>query len=63
MKTFILIVTLIVNGGNDGQGGVAMQDFVGQASCDAAGKQWLSKVNTIERWGTKSFYICVKKTI
>lgn len=63
MKTFILIVTLIVNGGNDGQGGVAMQDFVGQASCDAAGKQWLSKVNTVERWGTKSFYICVKKRI
>lgn len=63
METFILIVTLIANGGNDGQGGVAMQDFMGQASCDAAGKQWLSKVNTVERWGTKSFYICVKKTI
>lgn len=60
MKTFILIVTLIVDGGNDGQGGVAMHDFVGQSSCDAAGRQWLSKV---EKRVSTSFYICVKKTI
>lgn len=61
MQTFILIVTLIIDGGNDGQGGVAMQDFVGKASCDAAGRQWLSKVDT--RRVSKSFYICVKRRI
>jgi hypothetical protein len=63
MNTFILILTLIIDGGSDGQGGVATAEFNSLAACEKAGKGWKGRAHAAPTWENGSFYMCVEKEI
>lgn len=61
---YLLILTLLVNGGNDGQGGVSTILLPSKSSCILAGRTWVNEVKDKDsKWKLKtkdSFYTCVK---
>lgn len=70
MKTFILILTMIADGGYDGQGGIAMIEFNSEQACITAGQKWQKQVTTPIGEGflkfklldnNETFYLCVEK--
>lgn len=61
MNTYILILTLLAHGGQDGQGGVAMAEFANKESCESAGETWKNSLPN-SNWDIRdvsSFYLCV----
>jgi hypothetical protein len=64
MKTFILILTMMIDGGNDGQGGLATAEFVNKEKCVQAGQAWENDIKERMGWSRNNndvFYICVAK--
>lgn len=55
MKTFILILTLI------GQGGVASMGNLTAMQCMDIGEAWVTNVNNTRWTESKSFYMCVQQ--
>lgn len=61
---YLLILTLLGNGGNDGQGGLSTILLPSKSACVLAGRTWINDLkDRNSSWGisTKdSFYTCVK---
>ncbi len=69
MEVFVLILTLIIDGSYNtdvSKGGVAMQEFKTETTCNSAGIKWVAEVHSTKSsdraYRSDSFYICAKKS-
>ncbi len=64
MKVFILLMAMMIDGGNDGEGGLASAEFNSKEKCISAGTKWKENFKTKSGWRNIEntvFYICVEK--